>query len=230
MLKKYRNGFIKIIEEGGLDPLQFMITEKDAGREQKTILNFSDSGLLFYAAVAPQNHHIFRCNYTTFNPQNPWRFAELPNIPHYNSNIEEVYIRFGEWLQEVRSHSEESLEPDLWEQIETQKRLVTATSMPNEDKSPFTEEQKAQLRIAVSEFRMLVAKNFQPADVETEVINERLDYLAEAVERLNRFDWKALALSTLVSISIALSLNTEQGQKLFSLFMKVLKGVVHLLQ
>jgi hypothetical protein len=59
-----------------------------------------------------------------------------------------------------------------------------------------------------------------------EFINERLEYLSQAVDRLNKFDWKAQALSTLISIAVNLSVDTEGGKKLFQLFSQALEFIV----
>ena len=42
---------------------------------------------------------------------------------------------------------------------------------------------------------------------------------------MNKYDWKSLAVTTLISISIALSLDSAKGQLLFILFKKVFSAV-----
>jgi hypothetical protein len=46
----------------------------------------------------------------------------------------------------------------------------------------------------------------------------RLDHLVDAVDHAVRWDWKALALSTFIEISIALTVDTEAGRELYKLF------------
>jgi hypothetical protein len=82
----------------------------------------------------------------------------------------------------------------------------------------------------VEEFRLLIVKTFAPPANEMKVVNERLDYLKEAVDRLNRFDWRSVAMSTLIGISTALTLDTEKGRILFGLFQQAFSTVVHLLK
>jgi len=38
------------------------------------------------------------------------------------------------------------------------------------------------------------------------------------VDRLNRFDWSGLAISIVVSIAVNMSVDTEDGRVLFTLF------------
>ncbi len=77
---------------------------------------------------------------------------------------------------------------------------------------------------------LLVVKTFTPGEEELQVINERLDYLTRAVDRLNRFDWRGVAISTVLSIGTALTLDTEKGRILWGLFQQAMATVVHLLR
>jgi hypothetical protein len=75
--------------------------------------------------------------------------------------------------------------------------------------------------MAINELKLLIHKNMETSEEEQELVNNRLEYLIEAMNRLNKFDWKSVAISTIMSISIALSLDTSKGQMLFDLFKKV---------
>jgi hypothetical protein len=75
----------------------------------------------------------------------------------------------------------------------------------------------------------LIIKNFKPNKEELEVVDARLKYLSDAMEKHNKFDWKGIAINTVIAITIALSLNPEQGNKLFQLFKQVFAAVIYLL-
>lgn len=75
--------------------------------------------------------------------------------------------------------------------------------------------------MALRDVRLLIVGRFSPAVPEMESIDDRLDYLTQAVDRLNKFDWKSLLISTIISISVALSFDTEKGKQLFNLFKQV---------
>jgi hypothetical protein len=75
--------------------------------------------------------------------------------------------------------------------------------------------------LALRDVRLLIVGRFSPAVPEMESIDDRLDYLTQAVDRLNKFDWKSLLISTIISISVALSFDTEKGKQLFNLFKQV---------
>jgi len=85
-------------------------------------------------------------------------------------------------------------------------------------------------RQAVDRFRTSIVNDFQPSPEQIEFIDEKLDYLTKAVDRLNHFDWRALAIPTVISIAINLSADTERGRLLFRLFQEAFKSTFKLLQ
>lgn len=81
----------------------------------------------------------------------------------------------------------------------------------------------------MKEFKRLVVENYNPTNDQLDFISERLDYLTDSVNRLNRYDWKGLALSILTSIAINLTVDTQGGKMLFELFTQALHSVIKLL-
>jgi hypothetical protein len=75
--------------------------------------------------------------------------------------------------------------------------------------------------LALRDVRLLIIDRFAPSTAEMESIDARLNYLTQAIERLNRFDWKSLLISSIMSISVALSFDTEKGRQLYKLFKQV---------
>ncbi len=241
MLKKYKNGFIDLIRKHLLDPADFNVSENksypvDACMSGEprvvTIIRFKKTPLIFEVFENPTSLHAFGPNYTRFD-------VGFPYLLHYRSGgeikskhrIGQVYDHFENWLSgQVIPYMEEMKQPDSWQQIEQQKQLVSADSLTEYDTSPFTEPEKQQARASIGQFRVLILESFGPIQEQLEVIDQRLDYLSAAVDRLNRFDWKGLALSIVVGIGINLCVDTEGGRRLFELFKRAFSGVLHLLQ
>ncbi len=230
MLKKYKNDLLRLIEEANLGPAQFTASEDNTGTSSKFIVEYNKTGHRCHIIVNPNSYHIFWINYTTYNPGFPWRFGENPQKQIYNSNIEAVEHSFNEWLEEVKKYIEESFTPDLWEQLENQKQLVTPLGIIDIDTKFFDEDEKAQIRLVVGEFFQQLNETFKPTDNQLQLINDRLDYLIKSTDRLNHFDWKAITLNTIIAITATLSLDTEKGRQLFELFKKVFSKIVYLLQ
>jgi hypothetical protein len=240
MLKMYKNGFVDLIRTQGLDPTSFhvedttttrQLTDSETIEESLFTLQFMETHLKFVVTNHPFSLHDFAAHYTRFGVGSP----ESPIIPYpdftYPHNIDAVYRWFNDWLlHDVRVYIDEMTSPDLWAQIAQQRQLVTATSLTPHEVSFFAEEEKPLLHASIRQFRLLVCKNFSPTQEQLKIIDERLDYLSKAVDRLNRFDWKGLALSIVVSISVNLCVDTDGGRKLLELFKQAFTGVLHLLQ
>ena len=228
LLLKYKNQFLDIIKKHKLNPEMFSAQESTLNNESTFVIELTaQPSLKFITKINPKSFHRFNCKRTIFEFGYPERGGYDAQSWVHIGQILEV---FEGWLQaEIQGYLNETLQTDLWEQIEQQKALVYA-SMDRGQFSLFSDEERSQLRMLINEFKLVVEKTFNPSEQERHVIVERLDYLSEAVGRLNRIDWKSVALSTILSISIALSLDTERGKILFALFKQIFSGVVHLLQ
>ena len=89
------------------------------------------------------------------------------------------------------------------------------------NRKAFNIDERKQIIMSINDLKLLINNSLNTSTEEQSLVNERLDYLIEASDRLNKFDWKSLAISTLISISITLSLDTQKEQLLFELFKKV---------
>lgn len=220
MLKKHKNGFINLIKKNRLDPRSFAVDEP----EPKTFeLHFLNSPLRFLVVSAEDNYVNFEYDFIELGPS----FSNICNYPGSTYTIEEIYEIFEAWLQNhVKEYIDELLLPDLWEQLEDQKPLISDEMLDEEETSPFTDDQKVQLKMSIDEFRQLIKEKFEPTEEKLNIINNRLDYLTDSIDRLNRIDWRGLAISTVMSISVALALGTEEGKVLFELFKQVFTKVI----
>jgi hypothetical protein len=237
MRKKYRNEFYSIIRDSGLDVRQFAVSDQPGVRRflwcdgvvdeevGAFTLRFHGTELVFEVREGVSG---FDYRFTRFSPG----FPSTEHIPEYgNANIDTVYDAFRTWLKDhVQEYIDDSMLPDLWEQIEVQKPFISAAELNRDDVSKFTEEEKDQLRLTLSAFRLLVVETFKPTEERVRVIEARLDYLSKALDRLNRFDWKSVLLSSAVTISATLSLNTEQGKVLLNLLKSAFSHVFRLLK
>lgn len=224
MLKKYKNGFLQLIQEKGLDPKLFDIEDEVSDERNNFFIRLKNSSLEFLVVNVSENNHSFFYSYTRLLRKSP--SGSIDRLV----DIEEVYGYFVWWLNEVQDYLDERLIPNLWEQIDLQKSFLLETKFTDSDTSNFSEEEKAQLRLSLSEFRLLIEEEFKPTEEQMRVIDERLSYVSEALDRLNRFDWRGVLLSTTIAISINLSLDTTRGKLLVDLLRRVLCNVGRLLQ
>jgi len=219
MLKKYKNALLQIIKDSQFDPEDF---SSDDGETIFTI-RYLDTPFRF-SFIHPTSHHTFMLEYISFSPNFQKTTIKL------DMGFPDATGFFRNWLKEhIGLYLQEQTTPDLWKQLEDQKALLDYTHQDNDKATHFTEEQKKLIRLGLDEILLLIKKEFQPTADEIGVIKNRLDYMSEALDRLNKFDWKAVLVSTIISISIALSLDTAQGNALFHMFKQVLSKTFTLL-
>jgi len=81
-----------------------------------------------------------------------------------------------------------------------------AASTSSVSTTEFSEEEKTQIRIILQQFKVTIINEFNPTDAQFHQITERLDHLAESVDKLNRFDWKGVAINTILTVALEPSL------------------------
>lgn len=215
MLKSYKNGFIDIIQRNSFEPSEFKRYEKEVDNHPAFILQLGNSPLFFMTRTNSEDYHELDLRYIKFAPDYP-KTGYYPE--HAWTNISDVYEVFENWLHnDVKCYLDEIDAPDLWGQIEG-RHLFDEDPMSNRSDRAFDKAEKERVRAALIHFKHLVEIEFKPSQDQLEVIYDRLDYLSEALDRLNKVDWQGLAVSTVISISIALSLDTERGKSLFQVF------------
>ena len=229
MLKKYKNGFVDIVRKAGLSPTDFNAKDAEIDGLSTFVIAYRDSPLKFIVLKDTDDRHRFDWAYTVFEP-------DFPQVPSYldaeqRLTIQDIYSIFKRWLAEhVVDYIDDCGTHDLWAQVQKAEALVNGHKISGDELTDFSEEEKARLRQSINEFRQLVIANFSPSVAEIEIINDRLDYLNKALDRLNRFDWRGIALSSLISITVALSLDTQKGRLLYELFKQVFATALRYLQ
>jgi hypothetical protein len=243
MLKKYKNALFEAIRDADLDPSIFEATEEQSTLVQAPNYGFSPSPLatyptftvhlvgsklLFAVRDSPSNFDEFRGIYWEFSPTAEQK-ERFPGSGNY-CPFSDVLVSFNTWLTDhVKRQVEENTLPDFWAQARGQKELLEGVPPIDEETAFFSEDEKAQLRFSLQDFKRLVEAEFQPEPEQSELINARLDYLTEAVDRLNRYDWKGVAISTVIGIATTLTLDTQRGQVLWGLFQTALRAAFQLM-
>lgn len=226
MLKRHRNAFLDAIRKSGLDPALFSAEQ----RGNKFTVEMRKAPLKFVVEEDPRDFNAFRFRATKFAPGfrlNRWWSFFLAPVP-----AETVLRGFQKWLDEVaKMYIQEIDLPDYWAQIEMYKSVMDESTGPSGDnREQFSEEERQEVRNSVNKFRNMIYEEFNPTREQQQFIAERLDYLARAADRLNRFDWNGLAISIVVSIAVNLSVDTERGRVLFTLFKTAFQATTKLLQ
>ncbi len=224
ILKKYKNNLLTIIQESGLDPNLFTAEDGTIGKLDFFIIQLRDSPICF--AVKPWGGSFDEFQYRSSLFVSDFSLDNLA----YASNIQSLHSIFKEWLNSVViPYLDEVSTPDLWQILEeTRSRTKDELGTP-EDFNSFSDEEKIQIRLSLDDFRLLIIENFNPHQEELKAVDGRLKYLSDAIDKHNKFDWKGIAINTVIAIAIALSLNPEQGGQLLQLFKQIFSNVLYLL-
>jgi hypothetical protein len=173
--------------------------------------------------------HILLFFYTPFFPgrqTQPVHYIPESGFLEFDSVLDE----FERWIaQHVKEYIAEESVPDLWEASQAG-AFLSAKSIQEHDDSFFSESEKVQIKIALVSFQRAAVEQFRPSADQLAAIEKQIKYLSDAVDRLNRFAWKGVAISTLVGICTNLSLDTERGRQLYGLFQHAMTAVLHLLK
>ena len=223
ILKEHKNKLLTIIQEPDFDPNFFASEYGTISNKEFFIIQLRNSPIRF--ALGP---------YAKFDTFELYRSTFTPNFPFTGPYgyyaIEDVYIKFKEWLDTVvKPYLDEVSAPDLWQTLEDMRSDATRQIEAPDDFEPFSEEEKIQLRRSIDELRLLIVNNFTLNRKQTDAIKNRLKYLSDAIDKHNKFDWKGIAIHTAITIAITLALNPEQTHQLFQLFKQVFSNILYLL-
>jgi len=228
ILKKYKNQLLTVIQESGLDPNLFTAEDGDIENIDINfeffIIGLRDSTIRF--AVRPWHGSFVEFGYCYSYFREGFPISETL----YASNIELLTTKFKMWLNSiVTPYLDDVGTPDFWQMLEETRSHTKYEAGTTEDFDSFSDEEKIRIRLSLNEFRLLIVKNFNPNQEELKAVDARLNYLSDAIDKHNKFDWKGIAINTVIAITISLSLGPEQGRQLFDLFKQIFSNVLYLL-
>ena len=217
MLKSTKNLIFSSIKAAGLDPNDFILSEDSTAKNPTYSIKYKKTSFEFILRNLASNYDENDYKYSTFSPG--YKMKDLN--PDWVSASKAISA-FENWLKtHLKRFIAEEAEPDLWEEFIKGNKTLNIDTIDFDEQSNFIPSEKNQVKLAINELKLLIQKEFKTSAHEQKLVEARLDYLVEASERLNKFDWKSLAISVLMSIAITLTLDTEKGHQLFALFKKV---------
>ncbi len=240
MLKQHKNILFDIVKNSQVPLLgrieSFYKDEPEGKRVKRShcfVIHILDTPLSFWVWPDSNTPGAFHFRSTIFwanFPFGPWQ-EEHPAISHrqpykLHYSIEDVAWALEGWINSVvvQYFLEEALE-DNWELLKQYRPFISDSTFTQEDLQPFSLEEKEQIRTSLQVFQELLVQNYNPNEEQLELIEERLDYLSKALDRLNRFDWKGVTISTVIGIGINLGVDTNTGATLLRLLEKAFQAV-----
>jgi hypothetical protein len=137
------------------------------------------------------------------------------NHEKWNTQLENV----KRWLRYLKREIES---PNFWGAISQESEIINATSS-NDLNSYFTKAERAYIFSGIEEIKQYLLTAHR---LDSELVESRLNYLAEASERVGRKDWINLLLSVLVGIVVSAALPPETTREIFRFVGQVLHNVL----
>ena len=220
MLKTLKYRLYEIIKENGLT-LDLFGSKEENGT---FLITFIDTPLYFSMKQSERNFNNFQYSYTRFRP----KFPEISSHDYVDFSLLDQSFNF--WIkQDVKKQYSEFNVPDLWENYANLVDLFHPSLPPEHEFQDFSDAEKVHVSASIDDFKLLIENNFHPIEEQLIEINKHLDYLSNAVDRLNRFDWRALFITTVWEIGIALALDPEGVRRLSELLRQAFTDVIGLL-
>lgn len=170
----------------------------------------------------PSHFDLFVAKATHFAPGFPLTNRLAPSINGYVA-IDRIIGDFIEWMNtDVELFSSDLKDVDLWEEYKRGSTLLTIDQSYTDNQSDFTAIERQQIRLALNDLRLNIPQHFQLEPEQLESVNNRIDYLSQAVDRLNKTDWKGILIAQYIALLTTMALNPDQAKNLYDLFIKVL--------
>jgi hypothetical protein len=217
--KKYSNGLFNIALELGFQPVDFIVNPdriENVFKIQFPNYNFRERSRLDFIIMNKSN---------SFDEFNIKSRKFLPGFPlEVNSkeyvNFERVISQFKDWLiNHVRPYRQELEYPSYWDMYRF--KSFELTSINTNDNSTFDGNEIPVIQSTLEDVKNQIKESFPLNSQQLSSLEEKIEYLKEGVNRLNKTDWKGILLSTILAIAYDLSLNEERRNTLVGIFSKV---------
>ena len=151
---------------------------------------------------------------------------KLSTITNHTFTEEQIFHLFNSFLQGGLKEAIYEMEgPDLLRNYIENKNKLNLDSIDFNSQDNFEDAERKLIKDGLKEIKLLITEKFELTEAQNLIVNDRLNYLGEAVDRLNKTDWKGILTSTIFSIIIALSLDSQKGQMLWDLFFNLFNNI-----
>ncbi len=197
MKKQHLDEYIIKTIEGKFDINEFQIDNNDIN----TDVVLKNSELFFHLEMDETHYKQFKYIYTINKG-----LKKLPvNKTDHFYNWVDVFPSFKQWLDiSVTSFIAERDYPDPLERIRNASKLWISLNL---EATPFTPEEKVIAKQAIEELQSGIESNFNLDEATKDNVTIQLQYLTDAVDRLNKRDWMALGKTLLYDLGVSITSN-----------------------
>jgi len=164
--------------------------------------------------------------YTLFGPNYQWsRTLPIGQVGYFN----DVVSGFQLWIStHIESYKNEMSEIDLWGEYTKVPKSIILENDNSFDSSQFTNNEKGQLKLALSDLKRLIIENFANNQSQIDLVSENINYIASKVDSLSKFDWRSVTIAVLINISTGLMLDPEKAKLIWDWFVSLVSSIPQL--
>ena len=237
MQKIYRNQLFQELQKVELEPSLFEISEGEDRGYFTTEISVRNTALKFTILEHPSSYHHFSYSYTrnvpdfvaTNYPSRIFPFRLIQGKYKFY-RFKQIKKQFAKWLTlELHDHFLEHMEEDLWENQVVPELYFIGKEKEGDKTDFFDEEEKEQVVMALNQAKSEIKETVEMDEETLARINEKIEYLMDAVERLNKFDWKSILLASTIEIATEITTGFGGGMAVYEIIRKAFRGVPKLL-
>ncbi len=225
--KKDKKNYIRSMFKADKNALfQFLVEKRRINEfdienyENSLIIVYKDSPMRFKITPTTTSTKTYNVSKTLFNSKFSLADFSLP------LNIKQLISFFSGWLDdELRDYIYDLNAVDLWELYKSNQNPSADFSNDINDTGNFSEDEKKLIGFAIKDLRAFILEKFEVSETRQKNLDEKLDYLISATNRLQKRDWRGILLSTFIGIVTNLSIGQDQGKIIWDYFMQLLSGI-----
>jgi hypothetical protein len=214
-LKSQKNEIYDLIVKHDLSPSDFVIEQSKelaivlSGGEETTITH-SSSYYIKFTLVENKN--------TIQVSPGKEKLVELWKTDYSWESKKKILVQ---WLNNLKY---ELTQEDKWLKFWETKNYLDI-QYTGDDNIKFSYQEVLQIKEATNKAKELILQLDLPAN-DGEIINSKLDYIAERCENMNKVDWKNILVGTLVSLIVQLALSKEVAVQIWEIFKQAYNTVL----
>ncbi len=213
LMKYQRNEIYKLLEEFGLNPLDFELKETDSegkswdvGQEISNknsdyffrIDRFGEGPLSYYVALYYPTHS-----------------GEMNDGELFEQWQEFKQKPLTDWLSVLQK---ELNEPDLWSQARQYSQAFNPALPQDMPNTPFSYQEADQIAEALSKLTRKIDETLNLEPEHRQYVESKVDFLIEKVKHQGRTTWIHSSVDVMVSIMLYLALTPESAGILWDIF------------
>lgn len=219
LLKSQKNEIFELIKNKDLDHANFIWTEVRStwtSGEAVNMIKYIDSDFFFKFDFRRNE------NYCSYSPGKVRKVGKK-----FPGTWQGIKAYFNDWLSYLRREIDQ---PDFWADIAKYQIPIDSETKRDVANEPFTAYQAEQIIESLNKVRAFLHENELVSEEHQTFVEDKLNYLEEAVKRQGRLDWIHTCIGAITTIAVALALPPEQINAIWGFIKSAIAGLSKLLQ